>query len=57
MLIALSKTGFTLEKHFFHQTLLTMSDTYQRATGDEKMTGALKDFSAFFAEQLGLKKH
>ncbi|MEK9957676.1 MAG: gliding motility protein GldC [Flavobacteriaceae bacterium] len=44
-------------QHFFHQTLLTMSDTYQRATGDEKMTGALKDFSAFFAEQLGLKKH
>jgi len=40
---------------FFHQTLVTMSDTYYRATEDEKMTGAMKDFCDYFAEQLKLK--
>lgn len=40
---------------FFHQTLVTMSDTYYRATEDEKMTGAMKDFCDYFAEQLNLK--
>ncbi|MDA0774198.1 MAG: gliding motility protein GldC [Bacteroidetes bacterium] len=40
---------------FFHQTLVTMSDTYYRATEDEKMTGAMKDFCDYFAKQLKLK--
>jgi gliding motility-associated protein GldC len=29
-------------KIFFHQTLVTMSDTFYRATGDEKMTDTMK---------------
>lgn len=41
-------------KQFFHQTLLTMSDTYYRATQDEKMTETMKDFCAYFAEKLDL---
>ncbi|RZS92194.1 gliding motility protein GldC [Aquimarina brevivitae] len=43
-------------KIFFHQTLMSMSDTYYRATQDEKMTATMKDFCDYFAEKLELKK-
>jgi len=39
---------------FFYQTLLTMSDTYFRATQDDKMMGDMKDFCDYFAEKFGL---
>jgi gliding motility-associated protein GldC len=42
-------------KQFFHQTLVAMTDTYQRATGDDKMTDTMKDFCEYFAEKLELK--
>jgi len=41
-------------KHFFHQTLVTMSETYYRATQDEKMSETMKDFCDYFAEKLEL---
>jgi len=41
-------------KRFFHQTLLSMSDTLQRATGEDKMAGDMKDFCHHFAEKLNL---
>ncbi|NOY47529.1 GldC [hydrothermal vent metagenome] len=43
-------------KVFFHQTLTAMSDTFYRATQDEKMTATMKDFCDYFAEKLELKK-
>jgi gliding motility-associated protein GldC len=43
-------------KMFFYQTLLAMSDTYLRATQDEKMSDTMKDFCDYFAEKLDLKK-
>ncbi|WP_431158978.1 gliding motility protein GldC [Winogradskyella poriferorum] len=43
-------------KLFFHQTLVTMSDTFLRATQDEKMTATMRDFCDYFAEKLELKK-
>lgn len=43
-------------KIFFHQTLVAMSDTFQRATGDEKMAATMKDFSDYFAEKLELTR-
>ena len=43
-------------KLFFHQTLVAMSDTFKRATQDEKMTATMKDFCDYFAEKLELKK-
>ena len=43
-------------KLFFHQTLVAMSDTYLRATGDEKMSETMKDFCDYFAEKLELLK-
>ncbi|MFD2698820.1 gliding motility protein GldC [Mesonia sediminis] len=43
-------------KVFFHQTLVAMSDTFYRATDDEKMMETMKDFCDYFAEKLELKK-
>lgn len=41
-------------KIFFHQTLVAMSDTFLRATDDEKMSATMKDFCDYFAEKLDL---
>jgi gliding motility-associated protein GldC len=43
-------------KIFFHQTLLSMADTFKRATGEEKITEDLKDFCAHFADKMNLLK-
>lgn len=43
-------------KQFFHQTLVSMSQTFQRATNDEKMAATMIDFCDYFAEKLELKK-
>ncbi len=43
-------------KLFFHQTLVAMSDTFRRATNDEKMADTMKDFCDYFAEKLELNK-
>nr|WP_299000416.1 gliding motility protein GldC [uncultured Allomuricauda sp.] len=43
-------------KVFFHQTLVTMADTFMKATQDEKMTATMKDFCDYFAEKLELKE-
>jgi gliding motility-associated protein GldC len=43
-------------KIFFHQTLLTMADTYERATEDVTMAETMRDFCEYFAEKLNLKK-
>lgn len=42
-------------KIFFHQTLVAMADTFQKATEDEKMADTMRDFCAYFAEKLELK--
>ncbi|MBB1138853.1 gliding motility protein GldC [Myroides sp. WP-1] len=38
-------------KKFFHQTLVAMADTYERATEDEKMSATMRDFCDYFAEK------
>lgn len=43
-------------KVFFHQTLVAMANTFNRATQDEKMTATMNDFCDYFAEKLELKK-
>ncbi|MGB5377337.1 gliding motility protein GldC [Muriicola sp.] len=42
-------------KIFFHQTLVSLSDTFMKATQDEKMTATMKDFCEYFAEKMELK--
>lgn len=43
-------------KLFFHQTLVALADTFQRATQDEKMANTMRDFCEYFAEKLELTK-
>ncbi|MBL4861648.1 MAG: gliding motility protein GldC [Crocinitomicaceae bacterium] len=39
-------------KQFFHQTLLTMSDSFERATGEQKMAEDLRDYCYHFADKM-----
>lgn len=41
-------------KRFYHQSLLSMADTFQRATGEDKMVADMKDFCRHFAEKMEL---
>src|SRR5690606_7013275 len=43
-------------KVFFHQTLVAMADTFERATDDKKMSDTMRDFCAYFAEKLEFHK-
>lgn len=43
-------------KQFFHQTLVSMANTFERATNDQKMSATMRDFCDYFAEKLELKK-
>jgi len=43
-------------KQFYHQTLVSMADTFERATNDQKMSDTMRDFCDYFAEKLELKK-
>ena len=43
-------------KQFYHQTLVSMADTFERATDDQKMSATMRDFCDYFAEKLELKK-
>jgi len=39
-------------KQFFHQTLISMADSFETATSDEKMSATMRDFCAYFAEKM-----
>ncbi len=43
-------------KQFFHQTLVSMATSFERATDDQKMTATMRDFCDYFAEKLELNK-
>ena len=43
-------------KFFFHQTLLTMADTYERSTGDKPLSEDLRDFCFYFAKKTNIIK-
>jgi gliding motility-associated protein GldC len=43
-------------KQFFHQTLVSMAGSFERATDDQKMMATMRDFCDYFAEKLELKK-
>lgn len=43
-------------KVFFHQTLVGMRNTFEKATQDEKMGATMQDFCDYFAEKLELNK-
>ena len=39
-------------KAFFHQNILTLADTFERATNEEKMAAQMRDFADYFAEHM-----
>ena len=39
----------------YHQTMMGMAATLERATGHDKLAGALRDYCDFFAEQTEIK--
>lgn len=41
-------------KLFFHQNLVTMADTFEKATGEKAITEDLRDYCAHFAEKMKL---
>jgi len=43
-------------KIFYHQTLVSMANSFEQATNDEKMSATMRDFCDYFAEKLELKK-
>lgn len=43
-------------KQFFHQTLVSMAGTFERATDDQKMSATMRDFCEYFAEKLEIIK-
>jgi len=43
-------------KQFFHQTLVSMANSFERATNDEKMSATMRDFCDYFAEKLDLTR-
>ena len=43
-------------KLFFHQTLVTMADTFERATGDNLLSEDMRDFCFHFAKKTNIVK-
>ena len=41
-------------KQFFHQTLLTMADTFEKATGEHLICEDMRDFCRYFAEKMDI---
>ena len=41
-------------KKFMHQTLLTMADSCERATGEKNITEDLRDYCHHFADKMGI---
>ncbi|MFN5911499.1 MAG: gliding motility protein GldC [Bacteroidota bacterium] len=39
-------------KQFFHQTLLTMADTFEKATGEHNICEDLRDYCYHFADKM-----
>lgn len=39
-------------KAFFHQNILTLADTFERATNEDKMAAQMRDFADYFAEHM-----
>lgn len=39
-------------KAFFHQNILTLADTFERATNEDRMAAQMRDFADYFAEHM-----
>jgi len=43
-------------KIFFHQTLVTMADTLENSTNDDRISGDMRDFCNYFADKMNIKE-
>jgi gliding motility-associated protein GldC len=43
-------------KVFFHQTLVTMADTFEKSTGDKLLSEDMRDFCFYFAKRTNIIK-
>lgn len=41
-------------KQFFHQTLITMADSFEKATGEHSITEDLRDYCQHFADKMNI---
>lgn len=41
-------------KQFFHQTLLTLADTFEKSTGEHLISEDLRDYCYHFAEKMNI---
>lgn len=41
-------------KQFFYQSIMTMADTFERATSEKPMADEMRDFGGYFAEHMGV---
>lgn len=44
-------------KLFFHQTLVRMASTFDKATQEQEMSRSIREFAAYFADKLNLYKN
>ena len=43
-------------KQFVHQTILTLADSFERATGENAMAATMRDFCEYYAEKMNIVK-
>ncbi len=42
-------------KQFVHQTILTLADSFERATNEKAMADTMRDFCEYYAEKMNIK--
>ncbi len=42
-------------KQFVHQTILTLADSFEKATNEKKMADTMRDFCEYYAEKMNIK--
>jgi len=42
-------------KQFVHQTLITLADSFEKATNEKKMADTMRDFCEYYAEKMNIK--
>ena len=43
-------------KQFVHQTILTLADSFERATNEKAMADTMRDFCSYYAEKMNILK-
>jgi len=42
-------------KQFVHQTILTLADSFEKATNEKAMADTMRDFCEYYAEKMNIK--